>query len=158
MALGHLVSMRLSRHSRRAYYFWRSPVSMIMSIASDVSGLFWPTSKSIRRPEARRASPLALACDAVWVRLLRQALPGGNGPRPVASLPGGLGPGPPSIHRPSGNGFDQTPAALRLATNSRMRFAFMPTSLLPIRDIERISSWLPAAAGVTRITISSLKP
>ena len=83
---------------------------------------------------------LALACNAVWVRLLRQVLPGGK------------------IHRPSGNGFAQTPAALSLATNSRMRFAFMPTSLLPMRDIERMSSWLPPAAGVMRMTISSLKP
>ena len=83
---------------------------------------------------------LALACDAVWVRLLRQVFSEAN------------------IPRASGKGFAQTPAALRLATNSRMRFAFMPTSLEPIRDMERISSWLPPAAGVMRITISSLKP
>ena len=93
-----------------------------------------------RRSKLEGLRPIALACDAVWVRLLRQVLPGGK------------------IHRPSGNGFDQTPAAFRLATNSRMRFAFMPTSLLPMRDMERISSLLPLAAGVMRITISSLKP
>ena len=70
-----------------------------------------------RRTRLGGASPIALACDAVWVRLLRQVLPEGD------------------TRRPSGNGFDQTPVALRLATNSRMRFAFMPTSLEPTRDI-----------------------
>ncbi len=39
-----------------------------------------------------------------------------------------------------------------------MRFALTPKSLPPTRDSERMSTMLCCASGVTRITMSSLKP
>ena len=39
-----------------------------------------------------------------------------------------------------------------------MRAAFLPRSLPPTRDLERMSRMLPPSTARTRMTISSLKP
>lgn len=49
-------------------------------------------------------------------------------------------------------------ARSKLLTNFRMRAALAPTSLRPMRDLERMSRRLPSLAGSMRITTSSLKP